>query len=154
MTLHNQDWPKASKADNESALAFVFGQFKLRLVCVKDAADSGFVARQDGTVMQLYSPAVCLALLRPPPVVEGLGTGAILTIIILVTLFSYCTLGIFYNHFVRGTRGAELIPNLDFWRSLPGLIMDGVRFIQNGCRPTSRADMGNSSSGRETYDSI
>lgn len=149
----NQNWQQVTKATNESSLVLQFTTGTLRLVCVHDAIDGNFVVVDDKT-MQLYSPAACLAMLRPPPPEpQGLGTGAVLSIIILVTLFSYCTLGIVYNHFVRGTRGAELIPNLDFWRGLPGLMMDGVRFLQNGCRPASTNDMAGSS-GRETYDSI
>lgn len=151
--VRDQGWPAMSKAANESSLSFTFGVFQLRLVCIKDSVDSNLISKDNGTNLHLYTPAACLSLLRPPPDVEGLGTGAVLSIIILVTLFSYCALGIAYNHFVRGTRGVELIPNHDCWASLPGLVMDGIRFIQNGCRPAMTTnDMG--PSGRETYDSI
>lgn len=157
VVVDHQNWSQVDKATDESSLVFAFATGTLRMVCVKDAMDMNLVVEQDknGTKnMKLYTPAACLSLLRPPPpAAEGLGTGAVISIIILVTLFSYCTLGIVYNHFVRGTRGAELIPNLDFWRQLPSLVMDGIRFIQNGCRPATSNDMAGSS-GRETYDSI
>lgn len=143
-----------TKASDESALVFNLIFFTLRLICVREAFDTNLVVKANDTDYRLYAPSACLALLRPAVVVEGLGTGAILSIIILVTLFSYCTLGIVYNHFVRGTRGTELIPNVDFWRQLPGLVMDGVRFIQNGCKHPSTDDLRSTTSGRETYDSI
>lgn len=150
----NKDWPPMIKEANESSLKISLLELaSIRLVCVKDQEDQRLVADSTRRTLTLYTPAACLAMLRPPPSVEGLGTGAILSILILVTFFSYCSLGILYNNFVRGMRGVELVPNLDFWRSLPGLVMDGIRFIQNGCRPSSHSDMG-SSGGRETYDSI
>lgn len=155
--MREQKWTGVNKATTEDkSLTLNYGKDgSIRMVCVQDEIDTTLLLRNNK--LFLYSPASCLSLLHPPPVpVEGLGAGAVISIIILVTLFSYCTLGIVYNHFVRGTRGAELIPNIDFWRQLPGLMMDGVRFIQNGCRPPT-GDMGNGGGGgggRETYDSI
>lgn len=140
-----------TKAAGESSIVFRINSVTLRLVCIKDVGDSHLMA--NNTALYLYHPGACLTMMRPVPHVDGLGTGAVLSIIILVTLFSYLTLGIVYNYFVQGTRGAEIIPNIEFWRQLPGLVMDGIRFIQNGCRPPASSDMA-SSGGRETYDSI
>lgn len=122
VVLANQLWTAVNKADKESSVTFEYSGGSLRLVCIKDDQDHSLVA--NGTHLFLYSPNSCVTLLRPPPPAhEGLGTGAVISIIILVTLFSYCTLGVFYNHFMRGARGMELIPNLDFWRGLPGLVL-------------------------------
>jgi len=32
-------------------------------------------------------------------------------------------------HFVRGAQGIEKIPNIGFWREVPGLVKDGVTFV-------------------------
>ena len=40
----------------------------------------------------------------------------------------YLGVGIGVNRNKFGLRGVEAIPNIDFWRQLPGLIKDGITF--------------------------
>ncbi|XP_059622059.1 cation-dependent mannose-6-phosphate receptor-like [Phlebotomus argentipes] len=107
------------------------------------AADPKDVARE----FHLLSPLAC-----PQKVAhdDGLSTGSVLMIILLVAFITYLGIGIVVNFFLVGARGMEVIPNIQFWRNLPGLVMDGIRFVQNGCkvRPSDLVQ------GRDTYDSI
>lgn len=52
--------------------------------------------------------------------------------VFIIMLFSatsfYCLIGFMYKTVVKGTSGCESIPNVDFWRSLPGLVCDGCRY--------------------------
>lgn len=84
---------------------------------------AGPAANQTGAPalqFHLFSPLVC-----PQKVAhsDGLSTGSVLMIILLVAFLTYLTIGIVVNLFVLGARGAEVIPNIQFWRSLPGLVM-------------------------------
>jgi len=40
----------------------------------------------------------------------------------------YFVSGFAYKSLVKGTRGIESIPHVDYWRDLPGLMADGFRF--------------------------
>ena len=42
-------------------------------------------------------------------------------------------LGMLYKKAVYGSAGSDLIPNIDFWASLPGLIRDGYMFFISPC---------------------
>jgi hypothetical protein len=59
----------------------------------------------------------------------GLSGGSIFLIILLVGGVVYLVAGILFNKFKRQATGVELIPNVGFWTSLPGLTKDGVMFI-------------------------
>jgi len=67
----------------------------------------------------------------------GIGGGWIFVIIVLVTTFVYCLGGIIFKSKRKGTSGTESIPNIDFWRGLPGLVKDGVKFTFSGCKRNS-----------------
>ncbi|XP_044758675.1 cation-dependent mannose-6-phosphate receptor-like [Coccinella septempunctata] len=74
-------------------------------------------------------------------------TGATLLMIFLISCVIYFVGGGCLLHFVRGARGIEIIPNIDFWRKLPGLIKDGTLFLFGGCST-------NYLSSSEVYDRI
>jgi len=59
----------------------------------------------------------------------GLSGGSIILIILLVCGVVYLVAGVLFNKFKRQASGVELIPNVGFWTSLPGLVKDGVLFI-------------------------
>jgi len=61
----------------------------------------------------------------------GLSVGSILLIVLLVLVVVYLIGGILFNKFRRQLGGIELIPNVTFWSSIPGLVKDGVLFIVN-----------------------
>jgi len=58
----------------------------------------------------------------------GLSGGSIFLIIFFVTFPVYVAAGCIYKRQKMGTTGMESCPNVDFWRSLPGLIKDGFVF--------------------------
>jgi len=63
----------------------------------------------------------------------GLSGGWIFVIILLCLVVVYIVAGIILNKFVRHQSGLDLIPNFEFWKSLPGLVKDGVFFILRPC---------------------
>eukprot|EP00754_Rhynchopus_humris_P039109 Rhum_TRINITY_DN21815_c0_g1::Rhum_TRINITY_DN21815_c0_g1_i1::g.174762::m.174762 len=58
----------------------------------------------------------------------GISHGGVFLIVFFVFFFVYMGLGIAYNALVLGKRGINVIPNLKFWKGLPALVGDGVRF--------------------------
>lgn len=76
----------------------------------------------------------------------GLGTGSVLVILLLVLTSAYLLCGGAVLYFIRGARGREIIPNIDFWTDFPILVKDGAVFLQNGCKPVI--------SNSESYDRI
>ena len=63
-----------------------------------------------------------------PPKKKGLSGGSIILILALVILVLYCGAGISYNVFKKNESGLDVIPNYAFWVSLPGLVLDGLKF--------------------------
>ncbi|XP_062522522.1 uncharacterized protein LOC134197252 [Corticium candelabrum] len=60
--------------------------------------------------------------------------GSIFLILLFVLLISYFVLGVLFQKYRRDASGKELIPNYQFWSSLPGLVKDGFLFLLNKCR--------------------
>ncbi|GLV46017.1 hypothetical protein CBL_13418 [Carabus blaptoides fortunei] len=89
----------------------------------------------------LFSPLACSHYEY-----HGLSTGSVLVILLFVFAIIYLFGGATVLHFLRGARGKEMIPNIEFWTDLPLLVKDGAVFLQNGCKPV----MSNS----ESYDRI
>jgi len=73
---------------------------------------------------------------RPPPgTSKRLTGGDIILILLLCLVFVYLVAGITFNKVKKQATGKDLIPNVEFWFSLPGLVKDGVMFIVNStCR--------------------
>jgi len=64
----------------------------------------------------------------------GISPGSILLIILVCLIAVYLVAGLIFNKFKIGLNGIELIPNVTFWTSIPGLVKDGVMFIVNKVR--------------------
>jgi len=64
----------------------------------------------------------------------GLSGGSIFLIIVLCVAVVYITAGILFNKFKKQATGIELIPNVEFWSSIPGLFKDGWMLIINKIR--------------------
>jgi len=79
-------------------------------------------------VLTVDSSIVCAALKGGGGASPGLRSGWIFVIIVVVVLFTYFAVGISYNHFKLGLSGTEMVPNIAFWRDLPGLVKDGCMF--------------------------
>jgi hypothetical protein len=65
---------------------------------------------------------------------SGLSGGSIFMIIVLVVTVVYFAGGYAYMYKKHGARGVEAIPNLEFWRNLPGLVKDGWMFVVDKVR--------------------
>jgi len=61
----------------------------------------------------------------------GLSPGSIMLIILACLVVIYLVAGILFNKFKRGLNGIEMVPNVEFWISIPGLVKDGVMFLVN-----------------------
>ncbi|XP_066246141.1 uncharacterized protein [Euwallacea similis] len=94
-------------------------------------------------VLMLYSPFVCVQYISH----HQLSSGSIFCIMFFVAFFTYFIGGALIMYFIRGARGVEILPNFDFWTSMPGLIKDGLAYLLTGCRPFTV-------SSAETYDRI
>lgn len=113
-----------------------------QLLCLKHDRSYIYVNQEQATVgsgndtkLVLFSPFAC------PITIEEISkpsTGGVLLILFLIGTFTYFTIGSIVRFMYLGARGIEVIPNLDFWKDLPGLVRDGVRFLQNGCRVERR----------------
>lgn len=113
-----------------------------QLLCLKDDNSYIFVnqnqhsvASGNKTELFLFSPFAC------PITIEEISkpsVGGVLLILFLIGTFTYFTIGSIVRFMYLGARGIEVIPNLEFWKDLPGLVRDGVRFLRNGCRVERR----------------
>jgi len=66
---------------------------------------------------------------------RGLSGGSIFLILLLCLVVVYVAAGITFNVVKKKASGKEIIPNVEFWGSIPGLVKDGVMFIVNStCR--------------------
>jgi len=72
---------------------------------------------------QLPSPAAC-----PHPANSGLSGGSIFIAVVLCSAVIYVVGGLIYGTVVQKREGIEAFPHINFWRTLPGLVKDGVRF--------------------------
>lgn len=64
------------------------------------------------------------------PVADGgFDYGWVFVIIVLVGAFLYFVLGIIILKFAMHKEGREVVPNVEFWVALPGLVWDGIKFL-------------------------
>ena len=87
----------------------------------------------------------------------GLSGGWIFIIVLIVVSFVYFAGGALFMRYRMGASGVEMVPNLTFWRDLPGLVKDGCSFSWQkvkgwvgGARGASLASSGTGS----TYETI
>lgn len=59
-------------------------------------------------------------------------------IFVLIGFALYFIIGILVNKFKFQRSGAELIPQVNFWKDLPFLIKDGVMLIVDGCKKCTK----------------
>jgi len=64
----------------------------------------------------------------------GISGGWIFIIILSSLIVLYIIGGVAFNKFYRHHEGKEIIPNVEFWTSLPGLVKDGHLFIWRKAR--------------------
>jgi len=73
-------------------------------------------------------PGGCTSV-DPNPPGSSFDIGWILIIVAAGTLVLYFIIGAIVKYNVYNASGLELIPNVEFWTGLPGLVKDGVMFI-------------------------
>ncbi|XP_063916028.1 uncharacterized protein LOC135132039 [Zophobas morio] len=117
---------------------------RIELLC--SAYDKSFIKliNAEGTdpTLTFTSRYACVITHHP-----GMSTGSVFLLIFFISVVVYLVGGCLILYFIRGARGLEMIPNIDFWRSLPGLMKDGIIFLFSGCSPTAITTP-------ETYDRI
>jgi len=60
---------------------------------------------------------------------SGMSGGSIFLIILIAVAAAYVVGFVAYNYAVKKTQpGPDLLPHIDFWKSVPGLVQDGVTF--------------------------
>lgn len=80
----------------------------------------------------LQSPEACLKdvdSFSNNSVGNGLSSGAIFFIVLIVLWCSYILVGAVANHFLRGATGWEMIPNYQFWKNVPNAFMVCIQFF-------------------------
>jgi len=71
---------------------------------------------------------------------SGLSGGSVFLIIALVSVTVYIGVGCLYKAKRLGTTGVESCPHIAFWKEIPGLVMDGLRFVKGKiCGPKTEA---------------
>ncbi|KAI8481828.1 hypothetical protein Bbelb_404330 [Branchiostoma belcheri] len=70
---------------------------------------------------QLSSPCACPGA-GPGCAGGGLSGGSVFLIICVVLVAVYVIAGAIFMKFVKGAQGSEVIPNIAFWKSLPGYV--------------------------------
>jgi len=58
----------------------------------------------------------------------GLSGGSIFLIILIPGIALYFFGGMLYLGALKGNRGKEMVPNIEFWVTVPGLVQDGITF--------------------------
>lgn len=95
-----------------------------------------FVVRSDAGSLVAYTP-IRTSLPTPSPSAPDFSTsaatkhlsgGSIFLIVLSSLITVYVIAGLVMNK-VKGRSGVDLLPNVEFWRSLPGLVADGYRFM-------------------------
>lgn len=88
-----------------------------------------------------------------PPAKSGLSGGSIFLIILFVVGSIYGFGGCLYKKFKMGAEGTEIIPNIDFWMTLPTLVIAGV-MTTKGCLLGLCGKKTGSDSATEKYEEL
>ncbi|CAF0941553.1 unnamed protein product [Adineta ricciae] len=96
------------------------------------------------TTMTFDFPGACIHEDKPK---KGLSGGSVFLLILFSVLIAYFLVGVAYNGLYKHKSGVHLIPQAEFWISLPLLAIEG-------CRTTLSICSRSSSESRATYDSV
>ncbi|XP_060074317.1 uncharacterized protein LOC132554038 [Ylistrum balloti] len=91
----------------------------------------------DTPVFNLFSPCACYNGCR-----HDISVGAIFCVVFICLVATYLVVGMLYRQAVHRAMGLQLLPNLTFWTSLPGLIKDGYLFFVSPCWTSATRDVG------------
>lgn len=98
--------------------------------CTDDSTDPS------NPIFQLSGPSVCFQQSGGGGG-GGISIGTVLCIILLVVVATYIVGGVLYMKFRVRAQGAELMPNVSFWKSIPVHVKVGVLYVKSGFRPQS-----------------
>ena len=80
----------------------------------------------------------------------GLSIGSIILIVFFPLVFVYFVAGILWNYRKdKESSKLDLIPNISFWRALPGLVKDGCIFVAGACKSCAGRMRGGKGGSRE-----
>ncbi|CAH1792527.1 unnamed protein product, partial [Owenia fusiformis] len=122
----------------------------VQLLCDPSATTASMDVKGEPTPtnfkMSLTSASCCPSG-GPPPVTPGpsggsivvtvvtsISVGTILLIILAVALPLYLAGGMVFKRQRMGAQGVEMVPNIEFWKSIPGLAKDGTLFVVGSIR--------------------
>ncbi|XP_065342017.1 uncharacterized protein LOC135940855 [Cloeon dipterum] len=71
---------------------------------------------------------------------DEFSSGATFLFIIFSLFAAYFFGGMAILKYIKGAQGVEMIPNHEFWTSLPSLVKDGFYFAMSGCRGSPSYD--------------
>eukprot|EP00770_Monocercomonoides_exilis_P012231 MONOS_12173.1-p1 / transcript=MONOS_12173.1 / gene=MONOS_12173 / organism=Monocercomonoides_exilis_PA203 / gene_product=unspecified product / transcript_product=unspecified product / location=Mono_scaffold00656:406-1145(+) / protein_length=174 / sequence_SO=supercontig / SO=protein_coding / is_pseudo=false len=118
-----------------------FEGLKLKLVC--DNETSQKVSMDDlEVVIEMHDPHGCSESKKKkkddnptdkPPKKKGISFGSVMLIIIAALIVLYFAIGIPIWKFGLKKTGIEIIPFVNFWRMVPGLVIGGVKFLLSPC---------------------
>ncbi|XP_058448265.1 uncharacterized protein LOC131428370 [Malaya genurostris] len=122
----------------------------IQLLCLKFDnsyiyVDQEHITKEENqTKLLLFSPYACITTIEE---INHSSVGQVLLIMFFTGTFTYFLIASIVRFMYFGARGIEVIPNLDFWKDLPGLVRDGVNFLRDGCRVERSPDP-------DSYDAI
>ncbi|KAF8935102.1 hypothetical protein BGZ52_001447 [Haplosporangium bisporale] len=121
LTLHGG----AIDSRNQSAV--------ITFICDKSATDvkvaPTFTSYVDGVASFTWKTEHACPIHTELPTAPGMSGFSVFMTVLFVFAVIYVVLGAVYNHQVYGAKGLDLLPNLDFWRDFPGLVVDVVRHV-------------------------
>ncbi len=60
------------------------------------------------------------------------GIGGLLLILLAVAIILYFIIGILFMKFKMKAEGINIIPNVNFWKAIPFLFIDGIKLMFEG----------------------
>jgi hypothetical protein len=109
-------------------------QIDINIQCDPTAAVLSFVNFVEATPSQPPPPSYKYTLSLTSSVLcggGGVSGGTIFVIILFTGAILYVIGGVVYNKFQLQKDGIELLPNVEFWREVPGYIQDGAMFTKS-----------------------
>ena len=97
---------------------------------------------------KINSPAGC------PGGAYGTTRASVILFQIFILFALYLILGVVYNMKQNNLSGKEAIPNIEFWRSFPGLVQDGMAVTLNASNKFVNWVKGKISGNNSAYNEI
>jgi len=98
-------------------------------VAMQFARGQTYKDRSSGYLFVIAASHACPT--SPPGDVLGTGLtwGWFFITALSITMSLYCGVGMVWKYKKLGVTGIETVPNIEFWRDLPGLIKDGIAYF-------------------------